>query len=194
MMSQQHHHRRGVPRAEAIGILTAVAFLAFMGWLAVQVVQLSGELRDANAGRDVLYQQVQRLGVPPAAGPRGDPGQSIVGPPGPEGRPGRDAPTPTPIPGPSGAPGPAGPPGQNATGTPGKDGKDGANGTSGADGAPGSAGQPPTSWTFTSGKDTYTCTRAPGFDPASPQYTCSTPSPSPSPSPPGPPFATTRRR
>lgn len=192
--------RRGVPRAEAMGVLTAIVLLAFMAWMVVQVVQLSSSLRDANLARDILAQQVKQLGHVPAAGPpgsRGDPGQAVVGPEGPPGVPGRDAPTPVPVPGPSGPPGapgvagvpgpgstipgPTGPPGRDATGAPGKDGTAGKDGTNGVNGAP---GQPPTSWTFTSGGTTYTCSRAPGFDPANPQYACTTPSPAPSPSSP----------
>lgn len=164
--------RTGVPRAEAVGVLTAIVFLAFMAWMAVQVVQLSASLRDANAARDVLAQQVQQLGHTPVAGPpgsRGDPGQSIIGPPGPEGPPGRDAPTQTPVPGPSGPPGEPGP-ASTIPGPEGPQGRPGADST--VPGPAGPAGQPPMSWTITYKGDTFTCRRVDNFDPANPQYHC----------------------
>jgi hypothetical protein len=115
-----------LPRAEWLVGLTALFVVAFLGWLAIQVVLLSHDLRTANHARDALATQVERLGGTPVAGPpgsRGEPGASVTGPPGPQGEPG-----------PSGAPGPSGSPGK-----PGRDGDDGADGTS-ATGAPGEQG------------------------------------------------------
>ncbi|MEU5908903.1 MULTISPECIES: hypothetical protein [Actinomycetes] len=131
-----HLRRRRVPRAEALIAATALLFAAFMGWLAVQVVTLSVDLRTANSARDALAQQVQHLGHTPIAGPpgsRGQPGESVTGPRGPQGEPGPAGP-----PGPSGSPGPSGKPGRN--GTAGSDGQDGTPGTPGATGEPGAAG------------------------------------------------------
>lgn len=70
--------------------------------------------------------------------------------------------------GPSGAAGPPGPSG--ADGSPGPS---GAAGPSGAVGPPGTAGQPPVSWTYTDALGAaHTCSRADGFDPSAPTYTC----------------------
>ncbi|MFJ4974221.1 collagen-like protein [Streptomyces coeruleorubidus] len=120
-----------LPRAEWLIGLTALLVAAFLGWLAIQVVLLSHDLRTANHARDALANQVQRLGGTPVAGPpgsRGEPGASVTGPPGQQGEPGQ--------PGPSGAPGPSGSPGK-----PGRDGDDGSDGAS-ATGAPGEPGEP----------------------------------------------------
>lgn len=124
-------------------------------------------------------------GVPGATGPAGE---SIVGPQGP---PGKDAPTPNPTtiaslaaglvhpsPGPSGPAGPQGAPGQNSN-------------VPGPQGPAGQQGPPPSSWTWKwtdpSGvTHTYACTQAPA---GSTSYSCtetgtSTPAPPPaSPSP-----------
>lgn len=185
--------------AETLGLATAALALAFFGWLAVTVVCLTSDLKQANVARDALARQVQGLGASPVAGPPGSRGT-----PGSAGEPGRDST----VPGPTGPPGatvigPTGPPGKDSTvagppgvtGRPGSDstvpgpsGRPGPAGPSGAPGSPGAAGkdgqpgQPPTSWTFTANGTTYTCTRAPNFDPANPQYVCATPSPAPSPS------------
>lgn len=135
----------------------------------------------------VLRAQVKAAGKTPAAP---DPSKAvqgledrtkvpvpIPGPPGPQGPPGKDAPTITPSPGPTGPsgapgatvtgppgpPGPSGPsgaPGQDATGAPGKDGRDGKD------------GQPPASWTFDYRGVTYTCHPVDNFDPDNPKYTC----------------------
>ncbi|MFI0929639.1 collagen-like protein [Streptomyces sp. NPDC021012] len=194
--------RRCVPRAELLLATTLLLVMLFLGWLAVQVLSLTQELRTANAARDALARQVEGLGESPVAGPpgsRGRPGESITGPegpagptgppgdPGPSGPPGPAA---TGKPGPSGQPGPSGPPGSagadstvpgpigpvgptgpagpaGPAGTPGKDGTDGAPGRDGTD------GRPPAGWTYTDPQGvTYTCTPAPGFDPAAPRYTC----------------------
>lgn len=181
-----NQRRTSFLRAETLGLLTALACLAFVGWLAVQVVQLSTSLRDANTARDVLAQQVQQLGGSPAAGPpgtRGDPGQSIMGPPGPSGPmgpAGNDAPTPSAVPGPPGPSGPPGAPGEDSTvpgpsGSPGRPGADSTvPGPAGSPGADGAAGQPPMSWTYTDATgSTVTCSRVDAFDPAAPQYRCS---------------------
>lgn len=199
---------RLLPRAELLLATTLVFVVLFLGWLAVQVVTLSHELRTANTARDALAHQIEGLGEKPIAGPpgsRGEPGRSVTGPSGPPGSPGPTGPAGSPgpagtgKPGPSGppgadstAPGPTGPPGQDATGAPGRDGVDGANGKDGApgqdgqpgrDGADGTDGKPPAGWTYTDAKGvTYACTPVDGFDPDAPRYTC-TPTSSPSPGP-----------
>jgi hypothetical protein len=184
--------------AEFLGLLTAALALAFFGWLAVTVVSLTGDLRQANVARDALARQVQQMGGEPVAGPpgsRGDPGTAgAQGPPGDPGSPGSMGPSGPP--GPTGPAGPSGPPGAGSTlagptGVPGPTGPAGpaggagpagAAGAAGPPGQDGAAGQPPAGWTFSSGGTTYTCGRVSGFDPANPQYTCTAP-PSPSPSP-----------
>lgn len=113
---------RPLPRAEWLVALTGVLVLVFLGWLAVQVVSLSSDLRTSNSARDALARQVQGLGASPVAGP-----------PGSRGAPGGVGPS-----GPPGSPGPTGPPG--ADGTDGKDGKSGTPGSPGPSGSPGSAG------------------------------------------------------
>lgn len=114
------------PRAELLVAFTGLLILLFLGWLAIQVVTLSNDLREANRARDALAAQVQSLGETPVVGPpgsRGEPGESIVGPSGPPG-----------------PPGPSGAPGDDGTGSPGKDGQDGAAGPSGAPGEAGADG------------------------------------------------------
>lgn len=130
-----------LPRAEWLIALTAVLVVAFLGWLAIQVVLLSGDLRTANEARDALATQVERLGGTPIAGPpgsRGEPGESVRGPKGDPGEPGDPGVSGEPgSPGPSGSPGRSGPPGPS-----GSAGEDGAPGSPGASGAPGSDGAP----------------------------------------------------
>lgn len=103
-MSTQHK-ATGLPRAEWLAVITVLLFLSGMAWLAVQVVDLHGELQTANGARDALARQVQALGGRPVAGPpgnRGDPGRTVHGPTGPRGAPG-------PV-GSAGSPGPRGRP------------------------------------------------------------------------------------
>jgi len=126
MSTDRRRRLRRPPRAEWLVAFTGLMVVLFLGWLAIQVVTLSNDLREANRARDALAAQVQSLGQTPVAGPpgsRGEPGESIVGP--------------------SGPPGPAGPsgvPGDDATGKPGKDGQDGQDGATGAPGEPGTNG------------------------------------------------------
>jgi hypothetical protein len=145
-----------LPRAELLVVITLVFVVAFLGWMAVQVVSLTHELRTANHARDALARQVEGLGGDPVAGPpgsRGEAGESIVGPtgppgpagppgsPGPTGASGRPAPTLTPSPGPAGPPGRDGAPGPTST-IPGPSGPPGSAGQDGAPGEPGQAGPP----------------------------------------------------
>lgn len=103
-------------------------------------------------------------GSPGASGRPGEPGAAgNDGADGPAGEPGEPGPA-----GPAGPPGPAGEPGP--AGPPGSDGRDGA------DGDRGPAGPPPSSWTFTHGGVTYTCT--PTAD-GSTSYTCAADGPPP---------------
>lgn len=125
--------RPRLPRAEWLIGATCVFALAFLGWLAVQVIALSHDLRSANDARDALAAQVESLGETPVAGPpgsRGEAGQAgLTGPRGPKGDPGEP-----------GSPGPSGSPGKD--GENGSDGSDGVGeiGPSGAAGTPGAQG------------------------------------------------------
>ncbi|MFH8752922.1 collagen-like protein [Streptomyces rimosus] len=127
----------GLPRAEWLAMVTLLLFLGGMAWLAVQVVDLHGELQTANGARDALARQVQALGGKPVAGPpgsRGDSGRTVRGPAGPRGATGPA--------GSEGSPGPAGQSGaKGPTGAAGAAGKDGASGSDGATGADGAAGK-----------------------------------------------------
>lgn len=128
------------PRAEWLIALTGVVVVVFLGWLALQVVSLSGDLRTANEARDLLARQVQGLGEKPIAGPpgsRGEPGESITGPRGPQGDPGPPGPT-----GPSGPPGEDGQDGDDGAAGVGSPGPSGDPGTDGQAGPPGPQGEP----------------------------------------------------
>lgn len=139
-----------LPRAEWLIGLTAILVVAFLGWLAIQVVLLSNDLRTANEARDALATQVERLGGTPIAGPpgsRGEPGESMRGPKGDPGQPGDPGASGEPgSPGPSGSPGspgPSGSAGEDGTpGSPGPSGEPGSDGAPGADGADGEPGPP----------------------------------------------------
>lgn len=124
--------RRG-RRGDVWAVTAALSLGAALAWILLSVQGLNDDLREANAARDALAQQVQGLGGVPVAGPpgsRGEPGDSVTGPPGEQGTSGPAGP-----PGPSGSPGPSG-----AAGTPGAVGASGLPGTAGATGAPGAAG------------------------------------------------------
>lgn len=122
--------RLRAPRAEALGAITAMLGVAFLVWLAYQVLAFHADLDAANQARDALARQVQQLGASPVAGPpgsRGAPGASVTGPSGPAG--------------PVGAPGASGRPGKpGATGSPGPTGSPGAAGAQGPAGATGPQG------------------------------------------------------
>lgn len=140
MKTPERKHRRTwhvrMPRAEWLVALTLVLVVFFLGWLAVQVIVLTHDLRSANMARDALASQVQSLGGKPVAGPpgsRGEPGASVVGPRGPQGKQGDVGPV-----GPTGPVGPSGAPGKN-----GENGDNGENGTDGV-GQPGASGSPGT--------------------------------------------------
>ncbi|WP_406324501.1 collagen-like protein [Streptomyces niveus] len=126
----------------------ALLFVLVLGGFAAIVILvqgLSGDLRTANAARDQLAAQVQRLGGKPVAGPpgsRGEPGVGAAGPRGPAGEQGVQGPT-----GPEGDPGADGADGTGKPGEPGTPGQDGASvvgepGPAGPQGAPGPAGPP----------------------------------------------------
>ncbi|MCP3820051.1 collagen-like protein [Streptomyces sp. A3M-1-3] len=135
-----------MPRAEWLGAFTVVLVVLFLGWLAIQVVGLTHDLRTANEARDALSAQVQRLGEKPIAGPpgsRGEPGRGEPGPQGPRGYLGPIGPT-GPV-GPSGSPGGDGEDGVGEPGSPGPSGVPGADGDTvvgprGPQGEPGAAG------------------------------------------------------
>jgi hypothetical protein len=166
----------------ALGVVVAVSLLA---WVVITMQQLSHDLRTANAARDALAAQVQKLGGKPVAGPpgsRGEPGKSVVGPsgpPGPQGEPGRSGP-----PGPSGSPGKSGKNGSDgasATGQPGAigptgpagpagpQGPQGERGEQGPQGDQGPTGPAPSGWSFEYKGTTYEC--SPDSD-GSTHYTC----------------------
>ncbi|TGB13830.1 collagen-like protein [Streptomyces sp. MZ04] len=154
-----------LPPAEWLVGFTLVLVAVFLGWLAVQVVALSGDLRTANDARDALARQVQGLGGKPVAGPPGSRGESITGPRGPKGDKGDSG-----EPGPSGAPGRKGDDGETGdegsdgvgeTGPTGAAGPDGVAGPPGPQGEPGPAGpqgEPgPAGENGADGRDGQTC-------------------------------------
>ncbi|MFG3349487.1 collagen-like protein [Streptomyces sp. NPDC048018] len=151
-----HKSTKGAARRRpgdgAFWLAVALALSGF-AFIVITMQGLAQDLREANAARDQLAAQVERLGGTPVAGPpgsRGEPGRSIEGPPGPEGSPGPTGPAgipgPSGPPGPSGSPGvagtdgvgasgPAGPPGPSGpSGAAGRDGRDGVDGRDGANG------------------------------------------------------------
>ncbi|MEU4916857.1 MULTISPECIES: collagen-like domain-containing protein [Streptomyces] len=196
-------------RGDVLAIAAALALGTAFAWIILSVQALREDLHTANAARDALAEQVLQLGEKPVAGEPGDrgaPGRTVVGPAGAQGPPGPVGPPGLPgasitgppgpvgpsstVPGPAGQdavgeagpPGPAGSPGP--AGPPGPAGQDGTDGTDGQAGADGRDGQPPTGWTYTDPQGTtYTCTRAPDFDPTAPRYTCTTTAPAPGPGP-----------
>ena len=170
-------------RGDLLFVAALLAGTLLLAWIVISLRVFKHQLQTQETARDQLATQVQQLGATPVAGPPGSRGE-----PGPQGAPGKDAPTPdvtdvarlaaqlvTPAPGPSGPPGSPGP-SSTVPGPSGPPGRPGANSTvagpSGPPGPSGSPGQPPSSWTFTYGGATYTCSRATSFDPANPQYTC----------------------
>jgi hypothetical protein len=198
-----------LPRAEWLIGLTGAGALLLLGWLSVQVITMSHDLRDANQARDLLATQVEQLGGKPVAGPpgsRGEPGQSGVGSAGPQGErgpsgePGKAAPTITPSPGPSGPAGPAGKDGEDGAdstvpgpsgaagadstvagppGPTGAPGPQGSAGPAGRDGTDGEDGRPPAEWAFTYKGETYRCTPVTDFDTDAPRYDCQPTEPQP---------------
>lgn len=156
-MSAPHARPRPLrlPRAEWLIALTLLLVVACLGWLAVQVVTQSKDLRvqgqdlrDERAYNRALAQQVESLGGTPVAGPSGSPGQpgekGDKGDKGDPGEAGSPAPTLTPSPGPSGPSGPSGlpgKPGDTVTGPPGASGEPGAVGATGPAGPSGPAGE-----------------------------------------------------
>jgi len=197
--ARRRPRRLRLPRAEWLIAATGILFLAFLAWLAVQVVSQSQHLRsqgqdllDERAYSRALAQQVEDLGGTPVPGSSGSPGQpgerGEKGDKGDKGEPGKPAPTITPSSGASGAsgapgrpgadstvPGPSGSPGADSTvpGPSGEPGRDGVDGRDGTDGVDGEDGKPPASWTWTDRfGDTYTCRPVADFDPENPRYEC----------------------
>ncbi|MEV0993404.1 hypothetical protein [Nonomuraea sp. NPDC050202] len=152
-------------------LFVGVAVVVLLGvWVSAQISGLGERVRQAEEDRQVLVEQVERLGgtplVSPSPGPPGERGQQgIPGPPGPQGqagpqgRPGRDGaqglPGPSGPAGPVGAPGPSGPAGPS--GPPGERGPQGEQGERGEQGPRGEPGPLPESWTFTSLGVEYVC-------------------------------------
>lgn len=125
-------------RGDVLTIVAAVALGGAFAWIVLTVQGLNHQLKTANEARDALAAQVEQLGEKPVSGPpgsRGEPGESVTGPPGPRGNPGPS--------GPPGPTGPSGPAGENGTdggeGTPGAPGLAGATGPAGV---PGPQGEP----------------------------------------------------
>jgi hypothetical protein len=160
------------------GDLLAVLGALLAGAALFTVQDLAHELRESNAARDALAQQVQQLGGKPVAGPpgsRGEPGESVPGPSGPPGPPG-PASTVSGPPGPPGvsgkpaptltpAPGPPGPAGATVTGPPGADSTvPGPGGPAGPAGPPGPAGKDGADGK--DGRDGQTCPEGYSLQPA----------------------------
>jgi hypothetical protein len=183
--------------AAGVAVVVGVLGLALLWWAQHQQIdQLRADGNTTAAQAQQLAQQVRSLGGTPVVQP------AAPGPQGPQGLPGQNGATgPMGPPGPAGAPGVTGPAGPTGPpGAPGADGKDGVNGQDGETGpagptgeagpagpagpqgpagppgpagAAGEPGQPPSGWTTTyPDGSTETCSRAPNFDPASPQYEC----------------------
>lgn len=152
-------NRTRAPLALVLGLLA----LALVGWIIVSVysgdkAELTAEteaneatIATLQASVVALSTQIQSLGAEPVVGPRGLPGEAIVGPPGPRGFPG-----PRGQKGPQGEPGADGAPGES--GSPGPQGEPGEPGPQGPPGPQGEQGEAPESFTFTDqfGR-TYTC-------------------------------------
>ncbi|MFI6296695.1 hypothetical protein ACIBEJ_34255 [Nonomuraea sp. NPDC050790] len=170
-------------RAWLLPLVISALFAALMIALMVQVNGLGDRLRRAETDRDLLVEQVEKLGgvplVSPSPGPRGEQGptgpagQTVVGPrgptgsPGPSGPPGRDGKDGASGPvGTSGSPGPQGEPGATVTGPAGPKGEPGEPGPRGESGP---TGPPPASWTFTHLGLTFTCRPV---EPGSATYRC----------------------
>lgn len=146
--------------AVAIVVMFGVAALAM--WLVLDNVSAREEvLKDHVA---TLSAQVESLGAEPVVGPTGEPGESIVGPPGsagPQGPPGPPGSSgdrgPRGERGPAGKEGPAGESGE--PGSPGPQGEPGPAGPQGEPGEKGDQGERPESFTFTDqfGRE-YRCT------------------------------------
>ncbi|MFE5628487.1 collagen-like protein [Streptomyces sp. NPDC056543] len=190
LRAEERRWRRG----DALAVLAAIALGLVLAGILMSVRSLQLELRTANEARDQLAAQVEELGGQPVAGPpgsRGQPGRTVVGPPGPigpQGSPGETGPAGPPgptgpvgavgpsgspgvsgtdgvgVPGPTGPPGPAGPQGEpGPAGRDGTDGRDGADGTNGQTCPDGYSLQPPPD-----DPDALVCRRdsAPAPDPA----------------------------
>lgn len=120
LRAEERRWRRG----DLLTVVGAILLGMALAWIVLSIQGLRHDLQQKDANIAALSQQVRALGGKPVAGPRGEPGKSVVGPsgpPGPQGEPGS--------PGPSGSPGKSG-----------KNGKDGANGEPGSAGSPGAAG------------------------------------------------------
>lgn len=126
-------------RGDVLTVFAALLLGAAFAWVILSVQALNNDLRESNQARDALAQQVERLGGTPVAGPsgsKGEPGDSVTGPPGAPGETG-----PTGPPGPSGSAGKNGTPGAaGATGEPGAVGATGPAGAAGVQGPQGEAG------------------------------------------------------
>nr|BFE78976.1 hypothetical protein GCM10020093_015770 [Planobispora longispora] len=85
-----------VTRRDALLVLTIGVLAALAVWVSVAIRDLGDRLQSAQNDRDVLVQQVRKLGGIPQVGPQGEQGRA--GPSGPQG--------------PAGLQGPAGPPGE----------------------------------------------------------------------------------
>ncbi|MFB7707865.1 collagen-like protein [Streptomyces sp. NPDC056105] len=135
----RRERRRGDVRWAALTVL----FGALLAAIVVGGVWFADQLRTANAARDALAAQVQKLGAKPIAGPPGSRGnigpaglRGPAGPPGPAGADGIDG-----ADGKPGGKGASGEPGRDGTdGNPGSEGTAGRDGTNGIDGATGPQG------------------------------------------------------
>jgi hypothetical protein len=146
-----------------LAVTAALLLGAVLAWIILSVQGMNHQMQEKDNDIAALSQQVRSLGGKPVAGPRGEPGASVTGPPGPQG-----------VPGPSGAPGPSGSPGKDgvdgtdATGEPGAVGATGPAGPQGEPGPAGPQGEPGPAGV--DGRDGQTCPegyslQAPKWDP-----------------------------
>lgn len=132
---EEERARRDLRRGDLRWTIVALVAGAVLSAIVIGGVWIAGQLRTANAARDALAAQVQKLGEKPIAGPPGSRGNvGPIGLRGPTGPPGRA--------GANGQDGADGQPGkQGATGAAGRDGANGDAGDNGNDGATGNAGR-----------------------------------------------------
>ena len=108
-------------RGDVVVVVGALLLGTAVAWIVLSIQSMNHDLQQKDTAIAALSQQVRDLGGKPVAGPKGERGESVVGPSGPPG----------PV-GPSGEPGPSG--------SPGRTGEAGADGSAGADGAAGEPG------------------------------------------------------
>lgn len=114
-------------RGDVFAVAGALLLGMVIAWIILSIQGMRTDLQQKGADVAALAQQVRDLGGKPVAGPRGEPGKTVVGPQGPKGDQGEP-----------GSPGASGSPGK--TGTPGKTGATGEPGAVGPTGPAGAVG------------------------------------------------------